>query len=74
MAVMRQVDEIYLERPFYGSRRMAVELARRGFVANRKRVRRLMRLMGLEAIYPKPDTSRRHPEHKVYPYLLREFR
>jgi putative transposase len=71
LAVMRQVDEIYLERPFYGSRRMAVELARRGFVANRKRVRRLMRLMGLEAIYPKPDTSRRHPEHKVYPYLLR---
>jgi putative transposase len=71
LAVMRQMDEIYLERPFYGSRRMAVELERRGFVVNRKRVRRLMRLMGLEAIYPKPDTSRPHPEHKVYPYLLR---
>jgi putative transposase len=70
LAVMRQMDEIYLERPFYGSRRMAVALERHGFVVNRKRVRRLMRLMGLEAIYPKPDTSRRHPKHKVYPYLL----
>jgi putative transposase len=71
LAVMRQLDELYLERPFYGSRRMAVELERQGLVVNRKRVRRLMRLMGLEAIHPKPDTSRRHPEHKVYPYLLR---
>jgi putative transposase len=71
LAVMRRLDEIYLERPFYGTRRMVVELGRHGLVVNRKRVRRLMRLMGLEAIYPKPDTSRRHLEHKVYPYLLR---
>jgi putative transposase len=46
-------------------------LRRAGFAVNRKRVRRLMRLMGIEAIYQKPNTSRRHPAHKVYPYLLR---
>ena len=57
--------------PFYGSRRMVAVLRREGWAVNRKRVRRLMRLMGLWAIYQKPNTSRQHPEHKVYPYLLR---
>jgi putative transposase len=71
LAVMRQMDELYLARPFYGSRRMVAVLRRDGWVINRKRVRRLMRLMGLEAIYQKPDTSVGHPAHVVYPYLLR---
>jgi putative transposase len=71
LAVMRRMDELYLAYPFYGSRRMAAVLRREGWAVNRKRVRRLMRLMGLQAIYQKPDTSRPHPEHRVYPYLLR---
>jgi putative transposase len=71
LAVMRRMDELYLAYPFYGSRRMAAVLRREGWAANRKRVRRLMRLMGLQAIYQKPNTSRQHPEHLVYPYLLR---
>ena len=71
LAVMRRMDELYLAAPFYGSRRMVAVLRREGWAVNRKRVRRLMRVMGLEAIYQKPNTSRRHPEHKVYPYLLR---
>jgi putative transposase len=71
LAVMRRMDELYLASPFYGSRRMVAVLRREGVVVNRKRVRRLMRLMGLEAIYQKPNTSQGHPDHKVYPYLLR---
>jgi putative transposase len=71
LAVMRRIDELHLAYPFYGSRRMAVVLRDDGWLVNRKRVQRLMRLMGLEAIYQKPNTSRRHPDHKVYPYLLR---
>ena len=71
LAVMRRIDELHLEYPFYGSRRMAVVLRDDGWVVNRKRTQRLMRLMGLEAIYQKPNTSRSHPDHKVYPYLLR---
>ena len=71
LAVMRRLDEVYLATPFYGSRRMLAVLRLEGWSINRKRVRRLMRIMGLEAIYQKPDTSRPHPQHKVYPYLLR---
>jgi putative transposase len=72
LAVMRRMDELYLASPFYGSRRMVAVLRRDGFlVINRKRVRRLMRVMGLEAIYQKPNTSQGHPGHKVFPYLLR---
>ena len=71
LVVMRRMDELYLAYPFYGSRRMAAVLRREGWALNRKRVRRLMRLMGLWAIYQKPNTSRQHPEHTVYPYLLR---
>lgn len=69
--IMNLLDEIYTDRPFYGSRKMRVELGRNGVHVNRKRVARLMRVMGLEAIYPKPRTSQPHPEHRVYPYLLR---
>lgn len=65
------IDEIYTQWPFYGSRRMVVELGRHGFRVNRKRVQRLMRGMGLAGMAPGPMTSRPHPEHKVYPYLLR---
>jgi putative transposase len=71
LAVMRRMDELYLASPFYGSRRMVAVLRREGLVINRKRMRRLMRVMGLEAIYQKPTTSQGHPENKVYPYLLR---
>jgi len=71
LAVMRRMDELYLAYPFYGSRRMVAVLRREGLAVNRKRARRLMRLMGLWAIYQKPNTSRQHPEHTVYPYLLR---
>jgi len=71
LAVMRRMDELYLAWPFYGSRRMVAVLRREGVAVNRKRVRRLMRLMGLEAIYQKPNTSQSHLDHTVYPYLLR---
>jgi len=73
LAVMRRIDELHLDYPFYGSRRMAVVLRNDGWVVNRKRTQRLMRLMGLEAIYQKPNTSRPHPDHQVYPYLLRSL-
>ena len=65
------LDEIYTRRPFYGSRRMVVELGYHGYQVNRKRVQRLMRGMGLAGMAPGPMTSRPHPDHKVYPYLLR---
>jgi putative transposase len=71
LQLMRLIDDQYLTAPFYGSRRMVAVLRRDGWTVNRKRVRRLMRLMGIEAIYQKPNTSRPHPDHKVYPYLLR---
>jgi putative transposase len=71
LAVMRRIDELYLASPFYGSRRMTAVLRREGWPVNRKRVRRLMRVMALEAIYQRANTSRKHPDHKVYPYLLR---
>ena len=72
LMVMRALDEIYTATPFYGSRRMQVALQRRGLPVNRKRVQRLMRVMGLEAVGPKPRLSRPHPEQRVYPYLLRD--
>ena len=68
---MRRLDEQYLRTPFYGSRRMTIWLCGNGEEINRKRVQRLMRLMGIEAIYPRPRTTRRNPEHRVFPYLLR---
>jgi putative transposase len=71
LAMMRLLDEQYLETPFYGSRKMTVFLQSRGYPVGRKRVQRLMREMGLFAIYPKPNTSKAHPAHQIYPYLLR---
>src|ERR1022692_4599928 len=72
LAMMRLIDELHLKWPFYGSRRMVFELhqAGRGII-NRKRVQRLMRVMGIEALVPRPGTSKAAPGHKIYPYLLR---
>lgn len=67
LALMRQIDEQYMKTPFFGSRKIALQLG-----VNRKRVQRLMRLMGIEAIYPKRRTTRPAAGHKVYPYLLRD--
>ena len=71
LRLMRLIDEQYTARPFYGSRRMTVWLNEQGEEVNRKRVQRLMRVMGLEAIYPKPRLSLAGKGHRVYPYLLR---
>jgi putative transposase len=68
--LMRRIDEIYTARPFYGSRKIVAVLERDGLSVNRKRVQRLMRLMGIASIAPKPYTSRAHPKHPRYPYLL----
>src|SRR6476661_4720660 len=70
LRLMELIDRQYLARPFYGSRRMAAWLTTQGFPVNRKRVQRLMRLMGLVAIYQRPNTSKAAAAHKVYPYLL----
>ena len=72
LTLMRRLDEQYTATPLYGSRRMQVALASQGYVANRKHIQRLMWLMGLEAIGPKPRLSQAHPDHRVYPYLLRD--
>jgi putative transposase len=71
LALMRRIDALFLKYPFYGSRQMARQLRREGVIVGRHRVRRLMRLMGLEAIYRAPRTSAPHPGHRVYPYLLK---
>ena len=71
--LMRMIDEQYLKTPFYGTRSMIKHFRRLGHKINRKRVQRLMRLMGIEAVYPKPRTSKPHPDHKIYPYLLRNL-
>ena len=71
--LMRKIDELYLENPSSGSRTIRRQLKRQGMIVSRKRIQRLMRLMGIEAVYPKPNTSRPHPQHKVYPYLLRDL-
>ena len=70
LTVMKAMDHQYLSTPFYGSRRMRAWLGRQGQLVNRKRVQRLMRTMGLRAIYRRPRTSKPGPGHKVYPYLL----
>ena len=64
--MLRRLDELYMECPFFGSRRMAVT-----WEVNRKRIQRLMRILGIEALYPKPNWSRPAPGHEIYPYLLR---
>jgi putative transposase len=73
LKLMELIDKQYLKTPTWGSRSMRNHLRRLGYKVNRKRVQRLMRLLGLEAIYPKRKTSRPHPAHKVYPYLLRNL-
>ena len=71
LALMRVIDEQYLRTPFYGSRRMTVVLREKGSVVNRKRVQRLMQIMGLEGLFPGRKTTICEPGHKIYPYLLR---
>jgi putative transposase len=71
LELMRLIDEEYMRHPFYGTRKMCGYLRRQGYKANRKRIQRLMRKMGIESIAPKPNTSSPRKEHKVYPYLLR---
>ena len=70
---MRLIDAIHLDLPFYGSRRMRNELEDRGYRVNRKRIQRLMRQMGVRALYPKPRTSRPGQGHTIHPYLLAEL-
>ena len=74
LQLMRVIDETYLAYPVFGSRQMTRWLRRQGYPVNRKRVRRLMLQMGLEAIYQKPNTSRKHPQNPVYRYLLRRMK
>lgn len=71
LKLMRLIDEQFLETPYYGARQMVRHLRRQDYCVGRKRIRRLMLKMGLSPIYQKPNTSKPHPEHRVYPYLLR---
>ena len=73
LELMRLIDRQFLETPWYGSRQMARHLRRAGYSVGRKRIRRLMAKMGLEPIYQRPRTTVPHPEHQIYPYLLREL-
>ena len=73
LELMRLIDRQFLETPWYGSRQMARHLRREGYTVGRKRIRRLMAKMGLEPIYQRPRTTVPHPEHQIYPYLLREL-
>ena len=71
LTLLELIDAQYTRRPFYGTRRMVVYLKAQGHAVNRKRVQRLMRVLGLAGMAPGPNTSKAHPQHKVYPYLLR---
>lgn len=73
LALMRRIDELHLRYPFYGSRKLACVLSTPRVAVNRKRVQRLMQVMGLEAVYCKPRTTQRDKSHKIYPYLLRNL-
>jgi putative transposase len=73
VALMRAIDELFTAFPFLGSRRMAIMLREEGWSVNRKRVQRLMRKMGIEALGPKPRTTKPAPGHKIFPYLLRNM-
>jgi putative transposase len=75
LVLMKLIDRQYLATPFYGARKLAVALKKQeGLTVNRKRVRRLMRVMGIRAVYRRPRTSKQTPGHKVYPYLLRDLK
>ena len=69
--LMEMIDKQYLKTPFYGSRKMVIYLTSEGYFVNRKRVQRLMKLMNIQAAYPKPNLSKNRQEHKIYPYLLK---
>ena len=71
LALMRRIDELHLEHPFMGARMLRDQLNRMGFKVGRKHVSTLMKKMGIEALYRKPRTSKKHPNHVIYPYLLR---
>lgn len=71
LALRKRIDELYIRYPFYGSRRMAVQLNREGLAVNRKTVRHLMRQMAIEGIHPGPNLSKRDKRAHIYPYLLR---
>ena len=71
LALMKLIDAQFMETPFYGSRQMARHLRNQGYCVGRKRIRRLMAKIGVQAVYQRPKTSQPHPEHKVWPYLLR---
>ena len=73
LKLMRRIDELHLELPFAGARMLRDLLRQEGFDVGRKHVTTLMRRMGIEALYRKPNTSRKHPEHPIYPYLLRHL-
>ncbi len=73
LTLKRLMDEQYLRTPFYGRRRMTVWLQRQGYEVNHKRVSRSLQKMGLQAIYPKPQTSKKGQGHRIYPYLLRKL-
>jgi putative transposase len=73
LEAMRRIDALFTARPFFGARRIARTLSVEGFPIDRKRVRRLMRVMGIEALGPKPRTTKPAPGHKIYPYLLRDL-
>jgi putative transposase len=70
--LLNRLDRIFTEHPVYGSRRLQVALLRQGIAVGRRRIQRLMRKLGLHAIRPKRNTSKPHPEHRIYPYLLRD--
>ena len=73
LRLMRRIDEQFLKTPFYGSRQMTRWLRRQGHPVSRKRVRRLMRRLGVHALFQRPRTSQSHPAHRIYPYLLRNL-
>ena len=73
LALMRRIDELFTQSPFYGSRQMRRALAREGWCVSRKRIQRLMRRMGLQSLAPKPNLSKPAPGHKIYPYLMRRL-
>jgi putative transposase len=73
LKLMHEIDRVFTKYPFFGSRQIAAYLPQSGFSAGRHRVRRLMNIMGLQAIYKGPNTSKKHPQHRIYPYQLRKL-